>query len=111
MILSVVRNVVQQILQSDLFASVKHTDSRNGDSVRCQTSVLTFDFGHRLMLRLSNTVKVVVYRSSLFLTRISGRVTVLDILNHLADRICQQRVTLGYNLSEVFYFRTIFLFD
>ena len=95
-ILSVRRYVVQHILQTVELVMVEHTDGIDGYLLRGNPAVGDVSFVHRAAVRMDGT-EVGVYRFRLFFGWVRCCPSVLDVVNHLADRIRQERIVLRDN--------------
>lgn len=101
-ILLVVCDMVKYILKPVLLFGVKYTDGSDGNSLRSNPAMLAISFRHTAVSVSMDAVQVFVYRHSLLLARKRRGITVLNIRNHVADRFCQQRLTLADALYQFF---------
>ena len=96
-ILPVRRYVVQHILQAVELVVVKHTDGVDGYLLRGNPAMGNVGLAHRAAAVRMNGTEVGVHRFRLFFGWVRCRPSVLDVINHLADRICQERIVLRDN--------------
>ena len=93
-ILPVRRYVVQHILQAVELVMVKHTDSVDGYLLRGNPAVGDVGLVHRAAAVRMDGTEVGVHRFRLFLGWVRCCPSVLDVVNHSADRIRQERIML-----------------
>ena len=99
-------NVVQHILQTVELVVVKHTDGVDGYLLRGNPAVGDVGFAHRAAAVRMDGTEVGVHRFCLFLGWVRCCPSVLDVVNHLADRISQYRIVLRDNWCDC-YFRSL----
>ena len=105
-ILPVVCDMVKHVLQPVKLSAVQQTDGSDGNFLRSDTAVLAVLFRHAAVPVGMYTPQIVVHRLSLLFARVCRRTAVLNILRHVADRICQQRVVSFDNRNKFLQFHT-----
>ena len=84
--------VAQHILQTAELVMVKHTDCVNGYHLCGNPTVGDVVLAHRAVAVRMDGTEVGVHCFRLFLRWVRCRPSVLDVVNHSADRICQERI-------------------
>lgn len=102
-ILPVRRYVVQHILQTVELVMVEYTDSVYGYLLRGNPAVGNVGFAHRAAAVRMDGTEVGVHRFRLFFGRVRCCPSVLDVVNHSADRICQYRVVPCYDGYQILF--------
>ena len=106
-ILPVRRYVVQHILHPVQLVMVKHSDGVNGYLLRGNPAVGNVGFTQRTASVSTDGTEIGVHRFRLFFSRVRCSPSVLDIVNHVTDRISQSWVLTCDNGCQIFFLHMI----